>query len=129
MSINRNAEDWVEVVWRLTGDRGVDHVLEVIGGAHLGKAVQAVAIHGHIAMVGTLDGFEVSALAHPLLLKSPTIQGIGVGHRRALEDLVAAVDRTGLIPVIDKKYTLEELPAALDHLDRGAFGKIVLELN
>ncbi|WP_454710801.1 zinc-dependent alcohol dehydrogenase family protein [Cupriavidus nantongensis] len=127
--INYKTEDWVEAVWRLTGDRGVDHVLEVVGGAHLGKAVQAVAINGHIAMVGTLDGFEISAAAHPLLLKSPTIQGVGVGHRRALEDLVAAVDRAGLTPVIDKKYTFAELPDALDHLERGAFGKLVLELG
>ena len=40
----------------------------------------------------------------PPMLKNLTIQGIGVGHRRALEDLVAAVD----------------------HLDRGGFGKIVV---
>jgi NADPH:quinone reductase-like Zn-dependent oxidoreductase len=62
------------------------------------------------------------------MLKNLTVQGIGVGHRRALEDLVAAVDRTGIKPVIDARYPIADLPAALDHLDRGAFGKIVVEL-
>jgi len=62
------------------------------------------------------------------MLKNVTVQGIGVGHRRALEDLVSAVDRTGLKPVIDQRYTVADLPAALDHLDRGAFGKIVVEM-
>jgi NADPH:quinone reductase-like Zn-dependent oxidoreductase len=127
--IDRIAEDWVEAVWRLTGDHGADHILEVVGGAHLGKAVQAVAINGHIAVIGVFEGFEVSAPAGPLLLKSPTIQGIGVGHRRALEDFVAAIDPTGMKPVIDRKYALADLPAALDHLDRGAFGKIVIDLG
>ena len=62
----------------------------------------------------------------PLMLKQITVNGIGVGHRRALEDLVRAVDATGLRPVIDGRYRLAALAAALDHLERGAFGKIVV---
>ena len=61
-----------------------------------------------------------------LLLKSAEIQGIGVGHRRALEDLVRAVDAVNLQPVIDQVYHFDQLPQALDHLHRGPFGKIVL---
>jgi NADPH:quinone reductase-like Zn-dependent oxidoreductase len=75
------------------------------------------------------DGFTFSGPLGPLLLKSPTIQGIGVGHRRALEDLVRAVDRIGLKPVIDHRYAFDELDAALDHLDRGPFGKIVVQMG
>lgn len=127
--IDRTAEDWVETVYRLTGDHGADHILELVGGAHLGKAVQAAAIGGRIYQIGVLEGFDMSAPAGPLMLKNLTVQGIGVGHRRALEDLVAAVDRTGLKPVIDRRYPLADLPAALDHLDRGAFGKIVVEID
>lgn len=66
----------------------------------------------------------------------PGDRGIGDGieiiemqaARRALEDLARAVDWLGLKPVIDRVYPLAELPAALDHLDRGPFGKIVIEL-
>lgn len=54
------------------------------------------------------------------------IQGIGVGHRRALEDFVRAVDVTELKPVIEHRYRFNQLAQALEHLDRGAFGKIVL---
>jgi NADPH:quinone reductase-like Zn-dependent oxidoreductase len=42
--------------------------------------------------------------------------------------MIAAVDHTGLKPVIDRRYPLGDLPAALDHLDRGPFGKIVLTM-
>ncbi len=126
--VNRRSEDWVEAVYRLTADRGADHILEIAGGPNLGRSIAAVAVQGRISVIGIFEGFDISGPAGPLLLKSPIIQGIGVGHRRALEDLVAAVDRTGLKPVIDKTYALADFPAALDHLDRGAFGKIVVEI-
>jgi NADPH:quinone reductase-like Zn-dependent oxidoreductase len=64
----------------------------------------------------------------PLMLEDVTIQGIGTGHRRALENLVRAVDRAGLNPVVDSRFRFAELPAAFDRLDDGPFGKVVLEL-
>ncbi|MCE0763298.1 NAD(P)-dependent alcohol dehydrogenase [Pseudonocardia kujensis] len=121
--------DWVEVVLELTGDRGADHVLEIVGGANLGLAVQATAVGGHISQIGALEGFEVSAPVMPLMLKDITIQGIGTGHRRALEDFVRAVDRTGITPVIDSRFPMEALPAALERMDRGPFGKVVVEVQ
>ena len=127
--INRNSKDWVEAVYRLTGDRGADHILETVGGAHLGQSVEAAAVGGRISVIGVLEGFEISAPVGPVMLKGLTIQGIGVGHRRALEDLIRAVDRLALKPIIDARYRLADLPAALAHLDRGPFGKIVIELG
>lgn len=122
-------EGWVEALWQLTDRRGADHILEIVGGAHLGQAVQAAAIGGRIHLIGVLEGFDVAAAAGPLLLKNLTIQGISVGHRRALEGLVTATDSMGLKPVIDARYGLAAFPDALDHLDRGPFGKVVVELG
>lgn len=127
--VNRKSSDWVAAVHELTNERGVDHILETVGGANLGRSIEAAAMGGRIAVIGVLDGFEVSGPVGPLMLKGLTIQGIGVGHRRALEDLVRAVDRSALKPVIDARYALAELPRALDHLDRGPFGKIVVEMR
>jgi NADPH:quinone reductase-like Zn-dependent oxidoreductase len=87
-----------------------------------------VAVGGHISVIGVLEGFEVSGKVVPLMLKHVTVRGIGVGHRRALEDLVRAVDRCGIKPVIGAEYPLTELPAALDHLASGPFGKIVIRM-
>jgi NADPH:quinone reductase-like Zn-dependent oxidoreductase len=108
---------------------GADHVLEIAGGPNLAKSLAAVAVNGRVSVIGVLEGFEVSSPALPLLLKAPVVQGISVGHRRGLENLVAAVDRTGLKPVIDRRYALEDLPAALDHLDRGPYGKVVVTMS
>ncbi|HKN03724.1 MAG TPA: NAD(P)-dependent alcohol dehydrogenase [Buttiauxella sp.] len=124
--INRLQGDWVDTIYELTQEYGIDHIIETVGGANLSHSLRAVAVHGRISVIGVFEGFEFSAPVGELLLKSPTVQGIGVGHRRALEDFVSAIDATGLKPVIETRYRFEELPQALEHLERGAFGKIVL---
>ncbi|MBT1850035.1 zinc-dependent alcohol dehydrogenase family protein [Enterobacter ludwigii] len=124
--INRLKGNWADEIYALTQDRGIDHIIETVGGENLRHSLRAVAIHGRISVIGVLAGSEISLPASELLLKSPVIQGIGVGHRRALEDFVRAVDVTGLKPVIEHRYRFNQLEEALVHLDRGAFGKIVL---
>jgi NADPH:quinone reductase-like Zn-dependent oxidoreductase len=126
--LRRDSGDWVPEFYRLTGDHGADHVVETVGGANLGRSVSAAAPGGRVALIGVIDGFEVTAPTGPLMLKWVTVQGIGVGPRSSLEALAAAVESVGIKPVIDRRYRLEELPAALDHLARGPFGKLVIEL-
>ena len=124
--INRLKGDWAEALLTLTQDRGIDHIIETVGGENLQHSLRAVAVHGRISVIGVLAGSEITLSAGELLLKSPVIQGIGVGHRRALEEFVRAVEVTGLKPVIEQRYRFDQLEQALEHLDRGAFGKIVL---
>ena len=126
--INRTTADAQEKVVELTGGRGADHVLDLVGGENFARSVEAVSVGGRISVIGLLGGLQLSAPTTPILLKAPVIQGIVTGHRRALEDLVRAIDRIGLKPVIDRRYPFEELPAALGHLDRGAFGKVVIDM-
>ena len=127
--INRKTENWVEAIYRLTNERGIDHVVDTVGGRNFADSVRAVASHGRISMIGMMDTHDVTAPGVMLLLKSPTIQGIGVGHRRALENLVNTVDKVKLKPVIDKSFSLAELPEALEQLDKGAFGKIIINMG
>ncbi|ENG2947909.1 NAD(P)-dependent alcohol dehydrogenase [Enterobacter cloacae] len=124
--VNRLKGDWAEALLTLTQDRGIDHIIETVGGENLQHSLRAVAVHGRISVIGVLAGSEITLSAGELLLKSPVIQGIGVGHRRALEEFVRAVEVTGLKPVIEQRYRFDQLEQALENLDRGAFGKIVL---
>lgn len=127
--IDRTAGDWAEAAVAATGGRGVDHLLEVAGGAGLGTSLRAIAPGGRISVIGVLDGAEISANVKPLLTKAPVIQGIAVGHRRALEDFVRAVDMLGLKPVIARRYRPDAIREAFAHLDRGPFGKLVIEMD
>lgn len=127
--INRTTSDWVEAVCTLTGDRGADHILEIIGGNHLARSIEAAAVGGRISLIGILNGYEISGGIAHLARKKLTIDGIQVGHRRALENLVRAVDQIGIAPVIAAEYPLADLPSALEHLDHGAFGKVVVAVG
>lgn len=127
--INRKREDWVEAVYRLTGDYGADHILETVGGAHLGKSLDAAAVAGRISLIGILEGLDVSGGFGAFARKRLVVEGIQVGHRRALEDLVRAFDLSRTKPVIDAIYGMNDFEAALDHLDRGPFGKVVVEVG
>jgi NADPH:quinone reductase-like Zn-dependent oxidoreductase len=125
--INRNrTPDWAAVAREITGGRGVDHVLELAGGDNFGQSLAALSQGGRISVIGVLQGDELRSSVFPLLSARAAVQGIAVGPRRALEDLVRAVDWLELKPVIERTYSFDELPAALDHLERGAFGKLVV---
>lgn len=126
--VDTGRSDWMETVYRLTDDRGADIVLEVIGGAHLGRSVELAAVGGRVCQIGALDGFEFSAPAMPLMLKNVTIHGIGTGSRSALERLVRAVDRAGIEPIVDRRFPLSDLAEAFHHLDRGPVGKVVIDV-
>jgi NADPH:quinone reductase-like Zn-dependent oxidoreductase len=121
--------DWSDAALNLTGGRGVDHVLELIGGNNLRQSAAALASGGRIAQIGFLEGSEIVLSAVPMMLKRAIIQGIAVGHRRAFEDMNRAIDEHGIKPVIDKVYVFEAVHAAFDHLERGPFGKVVVGLR
>jgi len=120
--------DWDAAVRELTGGRGADHVLEMAGGDNLARSLRALRPGGRIAVIGLLESDRLQAPLMTLLAARATVQGIAVGPRRALEDLVRAVDQLNLKPVIDAVYPFEEAREAFAHLRRGAFGKIVIAL-
>lgn len=126
LAIDRNAGDWTDAVIAHTGGYGVDHVLEIVGGDNVGRSVDVSAIGGRVSVIGVIEGFAFAGPTAPLMLKQVSIQGINVAPRNALERFGRFVDEHGLKPVIDRTYEFADLPAALDHLDQGAFGKIVL---
>lgn len=123
------SSDWPAAVLALTQGRGADLVLETVGGANLGRSLQTLAMGGHVAFIGVLDGGEISASGFDLIRRRAMVQGVSVGHRHALEQLVRAVDAKTLQPVIAAEYPAAELPAALSHLARGPFGKVVLRFG
>lgn len=127
--IDRGARpDWDAAVQELTGGRGAEHVLEMAGGDNLARTLRAVRPGGRVSVIGLLESDRLGASVMALLASRATVTGIAVGPRRALEDLVRAVDRLGLKPVIDATYPFEQAPQAFAHLRRGAFGKIVITL-
>ncbi len=121
--------NWDEEAMKLTNGKGVDYILELIGGDNIRQSVNALAADGHIFQIGFMSNSELVIPALPLMLRRAVIQGITVGHRRGLEDLCEFVDRHEIKPIIDKVYDFDQVKAAFAQLEIGAFGKIVIRVN
>ncbi|MGH6630375.1 MAG: zinc-binding dehydrogenase, partial [Burkholderiales bacterium] len=121
--------EWHQQVLELTAGRGADCILEVVGGDNVQRAAKALARNGHLALIGLIDGFTLTVDIVPLLEQRRTIRGVLVGSRRNFEDLNRALETIRLRPVIDRVYPFDAARAAFEHLTRGAFGKIVIEMT
>ena len=116
---------------RLSGGRGVDHVLEVGGPGTLGCSIQALAAGGHLALIGVLTGLGASeASLFPLVAKNAEVSGLYVGHAEAFAAMVRSIDRSGVRPVIDRVFSFSDVPAAYAHLSGAShFGKVVIDFD
>jgi NADPH:quinone reductase-like Zn-dependent oxidoreductase len=120
---------WDEALLRLTDGQGADHILDVIGGDAVPLSIQAAAWGGHIALIGIMDRPTTTISIPSAMVKNLRLQGVSVGSRGDMEELLAFVEKHRISPIIDARYSFDALPNALDHLDRGPLGKVVVEIN
>lgn len=120
---------WAQAALELTDGHGVDHVLELVGGDNLRQSVQALAGAEQIAQIGFMDGTEIRMPAIPLQLRRASLRGVSVGHRRAFEQMNAALDSHGIQPVIERVFSFADAPAAFARLAEGPFGKLVIQVS
>ncbi len=125
----RDDPTWGETARKLTGGRGVDHVIEVGGPGTLEQSMEAARVGGHVSVIGILTGVSGSLQVVPALVKQLRLQGVLVGSRRQQMDMVRAIDANGMKPVVDSRYPLDALVDAFRHQESNAhFGKICLEM-
>jgi len=121
--------DWEREVFRLTGNRGADHVIELGGAGTLQKSLDAVRYGGRVSLIGVLTGFEGQVNPWPIITRSLAVQGIYVGSREQFEDMNRALSHSGIKPVIDRIFSFTEAREAFEHMAAGAhFGKVVVEV-
>jgi len=122
--------DWDREIWKLSGQKGIDHILEVGGPGTLGKSLMCVAPGGHIALIGVLTGFgPPQSSLFSLVGRNANISGIYVGSRTDFEEMNRFLEVRQIRPVIDKTFRFEEAPAAYAWLASGShFGKIVIDV-
>lgn len=125
-----NHPDWDKEVLSLTGNQGVDHVIEVGGAGTLPKSMTAVGAGGTISLIGVLTGTDALVNPYPLLGKSARLQGIYVGSVAMFESMNSTIERLRIRPVIDTVFAFSEATAALKHLESAQHvGKIVVRVD
>ena len=121
----RHHPDWGTRVLDWTGGSGVDHVIEVGGPGTLPQSMAAVAIGGHIALIGVLTGRAGEIATAHLMAKQARLQGLIVDRHQM--DFVRAIDAADIKPVIDRSFDLDKIADAFRYEASGQhFGKICL---
>lgn len=122
----RETPEWGKQVVGLTGGRGVDYVVEVVGG-DLTQSMIAMRLGGRSLLIGALSRQPITYRSLLAIAGNRGITGLTVASRADQEDMMKAIAINGLNPVIDRTFALEELADAFRHQESGTqFGKIAL---
>ena len=110
--------NWDEKARELTGGRGVDCVVEIGGPGTIAMSLKALAVGGHISLIGASLSVSGTGL-DPLLLTSRgvTLGSISVGSRADFEAMNRAIAMHQLHPVIDRTFPFAEAKEACRHFE------------
>jgi len=134
--INYRQQNLRDELKRLTGGRGVDVVMDPVGGDYAEPALRSMAWRGRYLVVGFADGQIPRLPLNLVLLKGCAIVGVFWGDfiRRELraahtdlQDLVVWLRQGRIKPLISGRYSLDQAPQAILELSqRRAQGKLVV---
>ena len=137
--VDYTSQDFVETVKRATDGKGVDVILDVIGGEYLDRNVACIAVRGRIVQVGVMGGGNTAFNLGALMPKRASLTGT-VLRARPLEEKIALSQRfsseiiplfeSGLLrPVIDRRYPFTAIAEAHAFMGaNGNIGKIVIDI-
>lgn len=138
-AIDYRTEDFAEVVAQMTGNKGVDVILDMVGGDYLPRNVKSLATEGRLVIIAFLKGARVELNFMPIMLKRLTITGSTLRVQpiaakaaiaRDLRDKVWPLLESGRVaPVVHARFALDEAGAAHQLMESSAhIGKIILDL-
>lgn len=136
-AIDYKTEDFVAVSKEATAGKGVNVILDMVGGDYTEKNIIAAAEDGRIVQIATLGGADVKFNISRLMMKRLTLTGstlrprtreVKAGFARALEAKVWPLLATGKVQVVvDSTFPLAQAADAHRRLETGQhIGKIVL---
>jgi NADPH:quinone reductase-like Zn-dependent oxidoreductase len=120
---------WEEDVLARTGGRGVDHVIEVVGGENLNRSLRAVRVSGTISFIGLLAGLAAPINTYQFVTRNVRLHGIETGSRAMFEDMNRFMEQHASRPVVDRVCRFADFPEALRQMESGGhFGKVVIAM-
>jgi len=138
--IRTRGVDFGDEVRGLTGNQGVQLAINVVGGSLMPSCVAALANQGRLVIVGYVDGVMNSAVdVGAVHAKRLRISGISNTHltpgeraaetRAFVRDVLPALADRRIVPVIDKVFGFDELPAAKAYVEANKqVGKVVVKI-
>lgn len=138
-AINYRESDFVAVVRELTKGRGVDVILDMVGGDYIPRNVKALANDGRLVQIAFLDGPKVTLNFAQVMTKRLTITGStlrpqsDIAKTRIADSLKSEVwplfSSGRIVPVMDSEFPLGQASEAHRRMESSAHvGKIVLKI-
>ena len=139
-AINYRTHDFVAEVAAITGKRGVEVILDMVGGDYIARNLRCIAIEGRLVIIAFLHGSRVEVDWMPIMLKRLTVTGSTmraspverkVAIAAALRERVWPLYASGrVLPVIHRVFPLAEAAAAHALMESSRHvGKIMLEVG
>ena len=139
-AINYRTQDWVQEIARLTDKKGVDCILDMVGGAYIAGNLRSLAIDGTLIQIAFLQGSKVELDCMPIMIKrlhftGSTLRPQSVESKAriamALREHVLPLLKQGrALPLIHTEYPLEEAASAHLLMESSAhIGKIMLRVR
>ncbi len=139
-AINYKAEDFVARVRDLTEGRGVDVVLDMVGGDYVARNIKCMADDGRHVSIAAQGGMQATVPIFEIMRRRLTLTGSTLRARDASFKALVADELTRTVwphveagklkPVIDRTFPLADAAEAHRRMESGAhMGKIVLEVN
>jgi NADPH2:quinone reductase len=136
-AIDYRTEDFVAVLQGLTADRGVDVVLDMVGGDYFPRNLQVLAVEGRLVQIASLHGSKAEIDLILIMQKRLSVSGSGLRYRSIgdkaaiaaqLETKVWPLLESGRIrPVVDSTFPLENAAEAHKRLEAALhIGKVIL---
>jgi putative PIG3 family NAD(P)H quinone oxidoreductase len=133
-------EDFAEAVLRYTDKRGVDVILDHLGGAYLAQNVRALAVGGRLAVIGVMGGRKAELDVGRVLVNRLSILGSVLRPRPVAEKaaIIRSFERDALphfatgriVPLIHRVYPLAQAADAHRAMEASEhFGKLVLRVG
>lgn len=135
VAINYSEDDWTDEVLKATDGRGVDWLIEMVGGEIVAKNLKVLAKHGTMWIYGAASGedFKVSVLS--LMAKNHTIRGYwlmneSVANRIAFTKELLSHLGAGRLKIQVTEFPLEQAREAHEAIEnRKTTGKVVLTVG
>jgi putative PIG3 family NAD(P)H quinone oxidoreductase len=139
-AINYRTQDFVAEVATLTDRRGVEVILDMVGGDYIARNLRCIALEGRLVIIAFLHGSRVEVDWMPIMLKRLTVTGSTmraspverkVAIATALRERVWPLYASGrVLPVIHRVFPLAEAAAAHALMESSQHvGKIMLDVG
>ncbi len=136
-AFNYRTEDWVAAAKEATGGRGVDLILDMVGGDYIGRNLDLLAVEGRLVQIAFLKSAKAELDFSVMMRKRQWITGStlrprtpaekGVIARDLLQKVWPLFENGSVAPVIHQTFPLAEAAAAHRMMEAGThIGKLVL---